>query len=283
MSKLNLPRISDLLKLYQIKPLKKYSQNFLLGSSAELFIKSIDPNALCVEIGTGPGSITRSLLRKGAKNIIGIEQDERFRPILEQLRDASQNRFDFIIGDALQDNELQLTSQIIKSMNPSKIVIFGNLPFQIGGKLLSMWNYQCLARIGYFAIPDVEMYLMFTRDVAERLLPNTRKGQFSAITNIAFQVELDHHFDSTCFTPRPSQDCISLKFTKRQKQFFLNESELKHFYEFMRIVYHQPNKTISRLLKDQPQLITEFQIEPNQKIHQVNLITLIEMSKRFVI
>jgi 16S rRNA A1518/A1519 N6-dimethyltransferase RsmA/KsgA/DIM1 with predicted DNA glycosylase/AP lyase activity len=227
MSKVDLPKIRDLLKLYHIKPKKGFSQNFLLSSRVcDKFTSGIQSpfdDTLFLEIGTGPGGLSRSFLKRGAQKIVGVERDERFRPILEQLRDMSENRFDFIIADAMQDSNLELTQQVLKlaKIEPKRIVLFGNLPFQIGGKLLSMWNYQCLCRHGIFAVPTVEMRLMFTNDVASRLLAEeTKRTQFSAITNIAFKLSMGAVFRSEDFSPSPAANCIALNFTKRQKSYF---------------------------------------------------------------
>jgi dimethyladenosine transferase 1 len=220
---MELPRIKDLLKLYQIKPKKSLSQNFLTSNRVcDKFTSGIQSpldDTLFLEIGTGPRGLTRSLLRRGAQKVIGIERDERFRPILEQLREKSENRFDFIMADAMQDFDLEITRQVLKitSMEPKRVVLFGNLPFQIGGKLLSTWNYQCLRRLGLFALPSVEMRLMFTNDVAVHLLAQeTKRTQFAAITNIAFKLSVGAVFPPEDFTPSPSAPCMALDFVKRQ-------------------------------------------------------------------
>lgn len=81
-----LPTIKEILKLYQIKALKKLSQNFLINQSLTSKIVNaagnISDGQVC-EVGPGPGAITRSILLKGPKKLIVIEKDKRFQPMLE--------------------------------------------------------------------------------------------------------------------------------------------------------------------------------------------------------
>jgi 16S rRNA A1518/A1519 N6-dimethyltransferase RsmA/KsgA/DIM1 with predicted DNA glycosylase/AP lyase activity len=121
---------------------------------------------LFVDVGVGPGGISRSLLKKGAQSVIGLEKDEAFKPILEQLRDSSNSNFDFIIGDASDEHDVRLLCKA-KCLNKSRVVLLGNLPFSIGGTLLSLWTRQSFLDNGLFETRNVEMTLMFTNAVAK--------------------------------------------------------------------------------------------------------------------
>jgi 16S rRNA A1518/A1519 N6-dimethyltransferase RsmA/KsgA/DIM1 with predicted DNA glycosylase/AP lyase activity len=90
MSKIaRMPSIKELLKLYKITPKKQFSQNFITSPSlCDNFTNSIQgpfENTCIFDIGVGPGGLSRSLLRKGARKVIGLEKDTSFVPILEVL------------------------------------------------------------------------------------------------------------------------------------------------------------------------------------------------------
>ncbi len=108
------PGISDVLRLFGLKAQKRLSQNFLLAPSAlDKFAKTAGEvyspkdglvGKTVVEVGPGPGGITRSLLARGAKEVHVIEKDERFLPPLRMLQEASAGAVKINIGDVLKFN-----------------------------------------------------------------------------------------------------------------------------------------------------------------------------------
>lgn len=95
-----LPTVRDLVKLYRLKARRDLSQNFLLEESITgKIVKSagyIRDHYVC-EVGPGPGSITRSILKLGPKKLIVVEKDPRFLPSLELLKEASKDYTDMVI------------------------------------------------------------------------------------------------------------------------------------------------------------------------------------------
>ncbi|KAJ1876546.1 hypothetical protein LPJ71_011478, partial [Coemansia sp. S17] len=98
-----LPSIRDLIRIYNLRAKQQLSQNFLMDKNITDKIIQLAglelENSLCVEVGPGPGLLTRSILDKGARNVVAVEKDPRFVPTLEQLQDASEGRFNVILGD----------------------------------------------------------------------------------------------------------------------------------------------------------------------------------------
>ena len=105
-----LPSLRQLLDIYGLKARHQLSQNFLLDTNITRSIvkhlgKPLD-GCLILEIGPGPGSLTRSILDAGGKHVLGIERDERFRPVLQQLSDASCGRYKTTFGDAMNIEQI---------------------------------------------------------------------------------------------------------------------------------------------------------------------------------
>ena len=279
---MKLPAIPELLRLYSINPTRKLSQNFL--KTPKLFIEPIKPskNSLVFEIGCGPGSITRQLLKRSPK-VVAIEVDERFDPILAQLRDYHDVKFKYLIRDVMDKN---LSSEVMNTITEpiENIAIVGNLPFAIAGRILSHLNYQSLLSIDYFRYPTT-MTLMFAKSVGERLLPTYKKRtQFASITNTAFDVSLNRVFPRTEFVPAPNDDCISLNFKHRGNNLFKNSEELDRYLAFMNQVYKLPNKQCSvsfSKVENSKQMLKNRNIDPKTRMYDIPLLDLVEMSKDY--
>ncbi|KAI8901004.1 S-adenosyl-L-methionine-dependent methyltransferase [Globomyces pollinis-pini] len=204
-----LPSIRELLNLYQINPQKKLSQNFISNKYAQQFVKLNDSyhNQLVIEIGSGPGGLTRQLLSTNVKKLIGIEKDSRFEPILSQLQTASGNRFQYQIADILDDKDGALSNQILDSHHQIGygVLLVGNLPFSISGLVLNQWIRQALLNQGLFRINNIELLLIFSNEVGQRLIPNHgKRTRFSALTQTAFQITDTMVIPNSGFDPVPN-------------------------------------------------------------------------------
>ncbi|KAJ2438358.1 hypothetical protein GGI03_009035, partial [Coemansia sp. RSA 2337] len=110
-----LPSIRDLIRIYNLRAKQQLSQNFLMDKNITDKIIQLAglelENSLCVEVGPGPGLLTRSILDKGARNVVAVEKDPRFVPTLEQLQDASEGRFNVILGDMLEIDHKEIVQR----------------------------------------------------------------------------------------------------------------------------------------------------------------------------
>ncbi|KAF9913576.1 Dimethyladenosine transferase 1, mitochondrial [Lobosporangium transversale] len=112
-----LPPIRDLIRVYGLSANQKFSQNFILDKNVTDTIArhakiSVDDN-LVVEVGPGPGLLTRSILDAGAQRVVVVEKDPRFLPALQQLSEASEHRLSIIHGDMLRlDHSLILQAAL---------------------------------------------------------------------------------------------------------------------------------------------------------------------------
>ena len=155
-----LPPLREVIATHQLSAKKSLGQNFLLdlNLTAKIARQAGDlSGADVLEIGPGPGGLTRGLLAEGARRVLAIEKDERCLPALQEISDAYDGRLQVINGDALDIDPLQYLTPPIK--------IAANLPYNVGTELLVRWLtpkewppfWQSLT-------------LMFQKEVAERIV-----------------------------------------------------------------------------------------------------------------
>ena len=128
-----LPTIAQLVSKHGVQPLKKYGQNFIYDESlCDKIVKyaEIDPASNVLEVGPGPAGLTRSILKVNPNSCTIIEMDQRFEPLLEEIK-SYYPKLSIKQGDALRFSLSELTSD--------KLAIISNLPYNVGCKLLTNW------------------------------------------------------------------------------------------------------------------------------------------------
>lgn len=146
-----------------------------------------------VEIGPGPGGLTRALLLEGASKVVAVERDERMRPILERLADASNGRLTVVFGDALETDLASLVD------GPAQIV--ANLPYNVGTPLLVNW-LLCEPWPPWFS----GLMLMFQKEVAQRITATPGDGAYGRLGVLAgWRCQASRLFDipPSAFVPPP--------------------------------------------------------------------------------
>jgi 16S rRNA (adenine1518-N6/adenine1519-N6)-dimethyltransferase len=157
-----------------------------------------------LEVGPGPGGLTRALLAAGAGRVIAIERDPRCIAALAELAAAAPGRLDLIQADALRFDVAQLGAE--------RLVAAANLPYNIGTTLLLKW----LDRIELFD----SLVLMFQREVAERLAaaPSTGAyGRLSVIVQWLCEVRIALHLPGRAFVPPPQVASSLVHLTPRPR------------------------------------------------------------------
>jgi 16S rRNA (adenine1518-N6/adenine1519-N6)-dimethyltransferase len=146
-----------------------------------------------VEVGPGPGGLTRALLLEGAQKVIAVERDERFRPILDRLSEASDGRLTVIYDDAVKvDLKPYLTG-------PAQIV--ANLPYNVGTPLLVGWLKSEPWPPWFGALT-----LMFQREVAQRITAQANDnhyGRLGVLANWRCETHLMFDVPASAFVPPP--------------------------------------------------------------------------------
>ena len=151
-----LPPLSAVIARHDLRPKRALGQHFLLdpGLCAKI-AQAAEPQgpAAILEVGPGPGGLTRALLQAGAARVVAVEKDRRCVAALGELAARYPGRLEVIEGDALAFD--------IATLGPGRIGIVANLPYNVGTRLLLRW----LERVERLD----SMTLMFQKEVAQRI------------------------------------------------------------------------------------------------------------------
>ena len=200
-----LPPLREVISRYGLAARRKLGQNFLLdlnltGRIARAAGDLSDVTVL--EIGPGPGGLTRALLAEGAKQVIAIERDARCIQALAEIGDAFPDRLVGIEGDALEFDGGRLPAGAVK--------IVANLPYNVATPLLVKW------------LGDIRRYesmtLMFQKEVADRLVapPGSRTyGRLSVLAQWLCEVSPDFDVAPSAFVPPPKVTSTVVNFSPR--------------------------------------------------------------------
>lgn len=170
-----LPPLREVILAHDLVARKQLGQNFLLDLNLTAKIaRSAGDLSGCdvLEVGPGPGGLTRGLLAEGARRVVAVEKDARCLPALEEIARAYPGRLTLVQGDAL---EVDLAAHLIP---PVKIV--ANLPYNVGTELLIRW----LSPVVWPPIWS-SLTLMFQKEVAERIVARPRTDHYGRLALLA--------------------------------------------------------------------------------------------------
>jgi 16S rRNA (adenine1518-N6/adenine1519-N6)-dimethyltransferase len=193
----DLPPLREVIARHGLSAKKQLGQNFLLdlNLTARIARTAGDlTHSTVIEVGPGPGGLTRALLAEGARRVIAIERDERAIPALEEIAVAYPGRLNIISGDAMTTDYAALAD------GPTRIV--ANLPYNIGTELLVGW---------LTAEPWPPFYesltLMFQREVAERIVArpgDDAYGRLAVLAGWRSEARIAFNVARSAFTPPPN-------------------------------------------------------------------------------
>ena len=187
-----LPSLREQLDAHGLSAKKSFGQHFLLDLNVtRKIVRLAGPfeGRAVIEVGPGPGGLTRALLESDAGRVVLIEKDTRFVPLLSELDDGS-GRLTIVEGDALNVREDRLVE------GPAHLV--SNLPYNVGTPLLIKWL------TGPWT-PHA-LTLMFQKEVAERVVAKPGEdayGRLAVIAQAVTEAKLMMHLPAAAFTPPP--------------------------------------------------------------------------------
>ncbi len=194
----DLPPLRDVIASLGLSARKSLGQNFLLDLNLTRRIaREAGPLAgqTVLEVGPGPGGLTRALLLEDAAEVIAIERDERCLPALEQISRASGGRLVVHAGNALAVDEASLVAG-------RNVHVVANLPYNVGTPLLIKWLTTEPWPPWYRSLT-----LMFQREVAERIVASPGDdayGRLSVISQWRTRPRILFDVNRSAFTPPPS-------------------------------------------------------------------------------
>jgi 16S rRNA (adenine1518-N6/adenine1519-N6)-dimethyltransferase len=193
----DLPPLREVIRRHSLAARKSLGQNFLLDLNLTARIaRAAGPleDATVIEIGPGPGGLTRALLAMGARHVIAVERDERALPALEEIAERYPGRLEVVCADAqVFDPRPWLGSTRAK--------IVANLPYNIATALLIDW----LSIEPWPPWYDT-MVLMFQREVAERIVARENDeayGRLGVLANWRAETKILFDISPAAFVPQP--------------------------------------------------------------------------------
>ena len=207
MAVLDLPPLREVLAEHGLMAKKSFGQHFLLDLNITRKIArlaEVGDGDVVIEVGPGPGGLTRALLETGAEVTV-VEKDERFRPLLDALAAAAPN-LRIVMGDALTVDEGALAAG-----RPAHLV--SNLPYNVGTPLLIKWL------TGPWT--PASLTLMFQKEVAERIAAKPGApayGRLAVIAQATCDAQLVMDVPARAFTPPPKVDSAIVRLAPRTQR-----------------------------------------------------------------
>ncbi len=221
----------------KIKPKKSLGQNFLIDQNIiNLIINSasIKKDDVILEVGPGTGNLTEKILLKKPKKLIVVEKDKN---LAKNLLEKFDNKIEIINDDILKINEEKLSK--------SKIVVFGNLPYNISTQILAKW-----IKLKNLNFIYKKLILMFQKEVADRILANTSEkqyGRLSILCSWKMNIKKIKEVSPNSFYPSPKVKSTILLFEPKKNFFQIKNPQNLEFVTST--FFGQKRKMIKKPLK----------------------------------
>tara|TARA_B100000003_G_scaffold207588_1_gene225531 strand:+ start:333 stop:1136 length:804 start_codon:yes stop_codon:yes gene_type:complete len=257
----------------KIIPKKSLGQNFLLNK--DIIKKIVDlgkitSNNIVLEIGPGTGNLTSEILKRKPKKLVAIEKDVN---LFKNLKNKFKSDLDIINQDVLNFNWEIFTDK--------KIIVFGNLPYNISAKLLIDW-----IRLDNLNNSFKKFILMFQKEVADRIVAdlNTKKyGRLTILTNWKMTATKVMDIDPENFFPAPKVKSSLLYFEPKKTHFLLKNS--KNLEKVTDIFFQNKRKMIKKplniLFNDSEKIIKKFNLDYTKRPQNIDTLTFFKISKEY--
>ena len=262
----NLPPLRDVIETHGIAAKKSLGQNFLLDLNLTAKIARLAGDlsgADVLEVGPGPGGLTRGLLAEGARRVLAIEKDPRCMSALAEISAAYPGQLEVINGDALEINPLSHLSAPIK--------VAANLPYNVGTELLVRWLTPPTWPPFWESLT-----LMFQREVAQRIVATPGSKAYGRLALLAQwrtdpRIVLD--LPPEAFTPAPKVSSAVVHLTALPAPRF--EADAATLNRVVAAAFNQRRKMLRSALKgispDIEAHLVAAGIKPTERAEQVSL------------
>ena len=259
----DLPPLREVIRRHGLSAKKSLGQNFLLDLNLTARIARAGgplDGATVVEVGPGPGGLTRALLAEGARRVIAIERDDRAIAALEEIGARYPGRLTIVPGDAL---EFDARDEI----GHERARVIANLPYNIATALLIGWL------TGPWPPWFDMLVLMFQREVAERITaaPGSKSyGRMAVLANWRCETKILFDVAPSAFVPPPKVTSSVVRLSPRAAPFACDAGALQKVTE---AAFGQRRKMLRQSLKslgaDAPALLAAAGIEPTARAEEI--------------
>jgi 16S rRNA (adenine1518-N6/adenine1519-N6)-dimethyltransferase len=259
----DLPPLREVIRRHGLSAKKSLGQNFLLDLNLTARIaRAAAPieAAVVVEVGPGPGGLTRALLAEGARRVIAIERDDRAIPALEEIAARYPRQLEVVTGDALNFNARA-------HLGNERARVVANLPYNIATALLIGWLTETWPP-WYDAL-----VLMFQREVAERIVatPGSKTyGRLSVLANWRCESKILFDVAPSAFVPPPKVTSSVVRLIPRAEPLQCDAGVLQKVTE---AAFGQRRKMLRQSLKslgvDTGVLLAAAAIEPTARAEEI--------------
>ena len=256
-----------------LKAKKSLGQNFLIDKNVLNKIVSLIKieNKSILEIGPGTGNLTSYILKNNPKKLIVIEKDKE---LIIFLKKKFEEKIEIINEDILKINE--------KNLDKEKLIVFGNLPYNISTEILTKWILNLKNKIFWFD----SLILMFQKEVADRIISNfnsSKYGRLSVLANWKLDVEKVFDISPNCFYPKPKVESSLLFF--RPKKIFYQFENPRNLEKVTRVFFNQRRKKLKKpfnlLFKDNTNILNNLKIDLNLRPQNLNHDIYYKLTKEY--
>ena len=266
-----LPPLRETIAAHGLDAKKRFGQHFLLDLNLTRRIaRAAQPldDGTVIEIGPGPGGLTRALLLEGAKRVVAVEVDARALGALHELQQAADGRLEAIEADALRVRPVDL--------GPAPRRIVANLPYNVSTALLVRWLHD--------ADDLADMVLMFQKEVVDRLIAEPRTKDYGRLSVLAQHVcEVRRLFDvaPSAFVPPPKVTSAVARLTPRPKA--AREPDLAPLERVTAAAFGQRRKmlrgALARLYSDPVAVLERLKLAPTARAEELSVGDFVRLAR----
>ena len=256
-----------------IKAKKSLGQNFLIDRN--ILEKIVDvteiKNRSILEIGPGTGNLTSFILKKKPKKLYVIEKD---KDLILTLNEKFKDKISIINDDILNINEKKLTKD--------KLIVFGNLPYNISTEILCKWILNLDKNNFWFD----SLILMFQKEVADRInskFNTSSYGRLSILANWRLEILKICDIYPDSFSPKPKVESTLLFFKPKKNQFMFKDS--KNLEKITRIFFNHRRKMIKKpfnqIFNGNKKILEKLNINLNLRPQNLDFETYYNLAKEY--
>ena len=266
---IELPTIREILKKNNVKIHKSLGQNFLfdINLTDKIVNKSLPIKSTVIEVGPGPGCLTRSILKKEPNILFAIDKDFQSKIMLDDLKKVYKEKLEIIIEDAL--------NYPIWNLGESPRQVIANLPYNTGTKMLILW----LKYINHFDM----ITLMFQKEVADRIIakPGSKQyGRLSILTNWLTKSTKLFDIPNSAFFPPPKVKSTVIQLIPYKKPLY--KVTFKSLERITQMAFSQRRKMLKSSLKEinGEDILTSLNISPNMRPEELSVVDFCRIAEK---